>query len=259
MNNFVFKTITLASSRNKTMEIAATYLDQVVNERRSIRAYTDEPVENEAVVRSIERALLAPNSSNLQLWEFYRVKSADKLKELATYCLGQKAATTAKEMLVVVVRRDHWKDHAHKILADSKSRFPENPGKREKLVVDYYSKVVPTMYSTDPLDVIGVGKKMLAHGVGLFRPVPREVAASDVRVIVHKSAALAAQTFMLSMKAEGYDTCPMEGFDSVRVKKMLHLPAAAEINMIISYGKARPDGIYGPRFRIPTSEVVFEI
>jgi hypothetical protein len=51
----------------------------------------------------------------------------------------------------------------------------------------------------------------------------------------------------------------MEGFDSVRVKKMLHLPAAAEINMIISYGKARPDGIYGPRFRIPTSEVVFEI
>jgi nitroreductase len=109
------------------------------------------------------------------------------------------------------------------------------------------------------LDVIGVGKKMLAHGVGLFRPVPREVAASDVRVIVHKSAALAAQTFMLSMKAEGYDTCPMEGFDSVRVKKMLHLPAAAEINMIISYGKARPDGIYGPRFRIPTSEVVFEI
>jgi nitroreductase len=46
-----------------------------------------------------------------------------------------------------------------------------------------------------------------------------------------KSAALAAQNFMISMAA--VITCPMEGFDSLRVKKILNLPAAAEINMII--------------------------
>jgi nitroreductase len=34
-----------------------------------------------------------------------------------------------------------------------------------------------------------------------------------------KSAALAAQNFMISMAAVNYDTCPMEGFDSLRVKK----------------------------------------
>ena len=28
----------------------------------------------------------------------------------------------------------------------------------------------------------------------------------------------------LSMVAYGYDTCPMEGFDSLRVKKVLKLP-----------------------------------
>jgi nitroreductase len=49
-------------------------------------------------------------------------------------------------------------------------------------------------------------------------------------------AALAAQNFMISMAAVNYDTCPMEGFDSLRVKKILNLPAA-EINMIIGFVK----------------------
>ncbi len=47
----------------------------------------------------------------------------------------------------------------------------------------------------------------------------REVSPGDLRVIAHKSTALAAQNFMISMAALGYDTCPMEGLDSKRVKK----------------------------------------
>jgi nitroreductase len=34
---------------------------------------------------------------------------------------------------------------------------------------------------------------------------------------------------MLAMSNEGYDTCPMEGFDSRRVKKILNLPFGAEV------------------------------
>ena len=64
---------------------------------------------------------------------------------------------------------------------------------------------------------------------------------------------------MLSMKAEGYDSCPMEGFDSRRVKKFLELPRAAEINMIVSVGTAKPEGVYGERIRIPKEEVIFEL
>ena len=63
-------------------------------------------------------------------------------------------------------------------------------------------------------------------------------------------------TFMLGMKASGYDTCPMEGFDSKRLKKLLNLPAGSEIAMIIGCGKGMPEGIYGERFRVPTSELI---
>ena len=59
------------------------------------------------------------------------------------------------------------------------------------------------------------------------------ISESDMRVVVHKTCGLAAQTFMLAMAEIGYDTCPLEGFDSRRVKRLLKLPCSAEINMII--------------------------
>ena len=62
----------------------------------------------------------------------------------------------------------------------------------------------------------------------------------------HKSTALSAAHFMLAMRAEGYDTCPMEGMDSVRVKKILGLPRRSEVCMVVSAGKRTEKGVYGP-------------
>ena len=242
------------------MKKEAALFEEIVNNRRSIRIYDDKaPFDESSVSRSLDRALLAPNSSNLQLWEFYRVKSKDKKEELAKYCLGQNAAKTANELIVFVTRKDKWKEHAAFVLAESKKDFPAVLGKRHKLIVDYYTKVIPAMYFSDLADITGGLKKIASTLGGAFQPVPRQVTATDMRIVVHKSVALAAQTFMLSMQAEGYDTCPMEGFDSARVKKFLNLPRAAEICMIVSVGKAKPEGIYGRRVRIPREEVIFEL
>jgi len=78
-------------------------------------------------------------------------------------------------------------------------------------------------------------------------------------VVAHKSAALAAQNFMISMAAVGYDTCPMEGSDTLRIKKILKLPRGAEINMVIGCGIRKPEGVYGKRFRVPFEEVYFKV
>jgi len=82
----------------------------------------------------------------------------------------------------------------------------------------------------------------------------RQVSEGDIRVSVHKSCALAAQTFMLAMSEAGYDTCPLEGFDSRLVKKALHLPYDTEINMVITCGVRMPDGVWGERYRRPFEE-----
>jgi len=92
---------------------------------------------------------------------------------------------------------------------------------------------------------------------GLKKVTYREVRRNDIRIIGHKSTALAAQSFMISMAALGYDTCPMEGFDSVRLKSLLKLPRNAEISMVIGCGVREEDGLYGERFRLPLKEVYF--
>ena len=51
----------------------------------------------------------------------------------------------------------------------------------------------------------------------------------------------------------------MEGSDTLRIKKLLKLPAGAEINMVIACGVRLPEGVYGNRFRIPFEEVYKEV
>ena len=57
----------------------------------------------------------------------------------------------------------------------------------------------------------------------------------------------------------GYDTCPMEGSDTSRVKKILNLPRKAEINMIIGCGIRAENGVYSDRFRVPFDDVYKKI
>jgi nitroreductase len=243
------------------MQSSASVFDEIVNARRSVRHFdTDNFDGQEAVKRSIQRAILSANSSNMQLWEFYRVHSPEAKKSIASFCFNQPAASTASELLVVVCRRDKWKKHA-----EANYKFVTQKDTSDKKVAGvgtpgfYYGTVVPKLYNPGVPLLTDFVKKIFSWYKGLNAPFYREVTSHDVRVIVHKSAALAAQTFMLSMKAEGYDTCPMEGLDSKRVKEFLKLPDEAEISMIIGIGKGLPKGIYGPRFRFPAEGVVFEV
>lgn len=130
--------------------------------------------------------------------------------------------------------------------------------KQEKMALNYYGKVIPTLYK-DFFGILGLIKKVATKITGAFRPMYREVSATDLRVVAHKSTALAAQNFMISMAAKGIDTCPMEGFDSKRVRQILGLPKSAQISMIIGCGYRDKGGIYGPRFRVPFDEVYHKI
>jgi len=233
--------------------------EEVVTNRRSIRVYDQEFFyDSEIVKKSLELALLSPNSSNMQLWEFYRIRTKEAKEKVAYFCMDQSAAKTASELVVFVARPDKYKKSIQFNLdtIESPENFEkENSKSRRRL---YYKKVMNLFYSYDFLFLFSLLKKMLVFFIGLKRPIVREVTVVNKKVTIHKSVALAAQTFMLAVKAQGYDTCPMEGFDSKRMKRYLKLPAKAEINMIISVGKGLPEGIFYIRKRFPYQEVVFE-
>ena len=162
----------------------------------------------------------------------------------------------------MVVRKDLWRKRAKANTAFVENAFEglteSRQQKRKKDLLTYYSNVIPFAYF-DVLGIVGWLKYLLVSVIGMFRPMYREVRNSDMRIVAHKSAGLAAQTFMLSMAAIGYDTCPMEGSDTHRIKRLLNLPFGAEINMVIGCGIRKQGGIYGERFRIPFEGVYKEI
>lgn len=240
----------------KTVSEAITY-------RRSTRIYKDVSIDAEKVKQCLVNASLAPTSSNLQLWEFYHITDKTVLNKMAKACLDQNAAKTAQQLVVVVTRKDLWKKRAKANLdflddVYNKDHLSEPEQKRKKMAKAYYSKLMPLIY-TDFLGILGFLKYWAFQVVGLFKPVYRQMRLSDMRVVAHKSAGLAAENFMISMAAIGYDTCPMEGSDTLRVKQILNLPGGAEINMVISCGLRDDKGIYGPRFRVPFEEVYSRI
>jgi nitroreductase len=123
----------------------------------------------------------------------------------------------------------------------------------------YYEKLVPLAYGfTWP--VIGWCKWLAVWMAGLFRVTPRiPCSRSGMRLWATKTVALACENIMLALRAYGYDTCPMEGMDEVRIAKMLKLPRSANVVMVIGAGRRAKGGIYGPRIRFDDSQFVREV
>ena len=196
----------------------------------------------------------------MQLYEFYHVTHPETLEKLSVACFDQAAASTAQELVVFVERQDLYKKRSQAVLQFEKENIIRNsPAERqEKRIKDremYYGKIIPFLYARF-FGVLGFVRKLIAVPVSFFRPMVLQVSENDARIVAHKSCGLAAQTFMIAMANEEYDTCPMEGFDSKRVKNILNLPSGAEINMVISCGKRKGnEGIWGDRYRVPFEEV----
>ena len=238
------------------IETDAAEFEKVARSRRSTRVYSDEPVPESVMRKCLELATLAPNSSNLQCWEFYWVRDSNKKQELVKLCLGQPAAATAQELVVCVARLDTWKRNSKIILEHLTASGSEVPEAK----LHYHRKIVPLAYGQGPFYIFGPFKKLAIAVMGLFRGMPRGPASkADMRVWAHKTTALACENLMLSLRAFGFDSCPMEGMDERRVQKLLDLPRVAEVCMVISAGKRARHGIYDKQFRFDQSLTVFEV
>lgn len=224
---------------------------ETVKVRRSVRRFTDKPVPAEVLQKAFDAALIAPNSSNTQTWDFYWVRQQETKKKLVEYCFSQSAARKAQELVVVVADPKLWKrSNAPLIQYAEQIKAPDS-------VKQYYKNLVPLMYRWGVLNSIGVLKWALTSIAGLFRPVPRgPYGKSGVQLVAVKSAALAVENFVLAISAQGFSSCLMEGFDESRVARLLKLPGSARVVVVIGVGEAAADGIMGPQFRIPREQVI---
>ena len=110
-----------------------TEFQRIIEFRRSNRKFdANTTVPNEVIQTSLERAILSPNSSNMQLWEFHWLQSKELMEAFVPLCLGQSAASTAQQMVVFVTRKDKWKSRAKWNLDMVKSTIVGEPDKAQK-------------------------------------------------------------------------------------------------------------------------------
>jgi len=211
-------------------------------------------VPDDVLDRCLESARRAASSSNLQPWEFILLRSPEIRTRANAICFHQQATRTAPLLVAIVAHRDTARRHAAFILETLESR-----GILRRSQQRYWGRLIPWLYRQGPLGCLGLLKKALSRLVSCLRPTPNLLSESDLRVQVHKSTALAAATFMLALRAEGYDSCPLEGFDPWRARRPLRLPRGAEVSMFLAVGKRAPEGaLWWDRILVPKEWVVSE-
>lgn len=228
----------------------------LVHARRSVRKFSAEKIPDAIVNECLDLALLAPNSSNLQTWEFYRITTPALKEKIVHACFSQPAAATAAELIVCVANPNSWRAHCQQMLDHFKSLPVETP----KSALTYYKTLAPFVYTVGIFSVLAPFKWLFNTLVGVFKVVPREpINQTGLNIWSIKSCALACENLMLAFRAHGYDTCPMEGYDSCKVKKAMGLSRSKKIVMIVGAGKRAEGGLYGPRIRFAREQFIFTL
>jgi len=235
--------------------------DLVLHRRRSVRRFTSQPIAAKDMRDVLEAGVLAPNSSNLQPFELYWVRSPDKKAELVKACLSQSAARKASELVVCVARWDQWNETRKEYLA-----FLEAEDAVPKPVLLYYKSLSRGLYSLGPLGLAGRARKLGASVAGLARAVPRApFDREDLRVWASKSASLCCENMMLAAAAKGFDSCPMEGNDPLCVADVIGLPRSEwkrtwDVPMVLAFGYRDPKGgVWGTQWRRERDKLIHEI
>lgn len=187
---------------------------EAIKQRRSVKMFDpSHSLTTEEENKIFDLAFETPSSFNIQHWRLVKVADKDLRTKIRAAAWDQAQVTDASLLLILCADVKAW----------------------EKNPVQYWE------LAPKPVSEILVP---LIHDFYFEKP---ELQRDEAM----RSVGLMAQTIMLSVKAMGYDSCPMIGFDSKKVAELIALPADHVIGMMLAIGKsakeAHSKGGYLPR------------
>lgn len=190
-----------------------------IEARRSIKTYDASFEMPQADVdRLMELALLSPTSFNIQNWRFVVCQEPSVKKQLRAAAWNQAQVEEAQLTILLCANLN-----AH---AEEPDRYWQNaPAETAQMLVPMIGK----FYNDNA-------------------PLQRDEAM--------RSIGIAGQTLMLAAKAMGYDSCPMIGFDPLKVAEIIKLPEDHLVGLMITVGKALKPA-YARGGQLAKDEVVF--
>jgi nitroreductase len=240
---------------NGNMRATDTPTLNAIHQRRAVRAF--DPVEIPDATREeiLRAASLAPSSFNIQPYRFYWVETPDARKSAARLCFGQSPAETASALIVAVADIGSWKS-----TNDSQLKWVRTAGFTEEKIAEYEFKarLGKWFFLQGWFGIFGAIKWVILRMIHPWKIVGvAPVGRQGMFKWAIKSAALACQNLMIAAEALGFHTCPMEGFDDIRLSKLLGLRRKShQIVMVIAIGKKSAAHRDYPQWRRPLEDTV---
>ena len=92
--------------------------------RRSVRSYSDEPVEKEKIDKLLRAGMQAPSAMNKQPWEFLVIQSKKTLMDLSKMSMFAKMVASAS--LAIILLGDYREGQSQKFFPQDMSAASEN-------------------------------------------------------------------------------------------------------------------------------------
>ena len=228
---------------------------QAILQRRATRVFEPAPISTALREQILNAARCAPSSFNSQPYRFYWVESPASKTTAARLCMGQKPAETASALVVAVADIGSLRS-----TSQSQLEWMRQTGVPEKKLAEFEtkSKIGRLLFLHGWLGIPAALKWALFRLLHLWKimgmpPLSRQ----DVFKWATKNTSLACENLMIAAEALGLNTCPMEGFDSRRLARLLGLsPQYHEIVMVIALGKKSPAHVDHPQWRRPLEATV---
>ena len=239
-----------------TLEGNMSEILDIILRRRAVKVFDPVHISVETRDQILKAASVAPSSFNSQPYRFYWVQSPEKLKRAARLCFGQKPAATASALVVAVADIASWRETAQAEIAWMRTAgcfSAEKIAEAEKRM-----KLGKWFFLQGWFGIFGILKLMILRTIHLWTitgTIP--VARKGMFKWAGKSAALACANLMIAAEALGLNTCPMEGFDDLRLAQLVGLsPKNHEILMVIAIGKKSAEHLDRPQWRRPLESTV---
>lgn len=198
----------------------------VFEARRSIRKYDSTvKISKEKMAEIINEAMLAPSSFNMQPCRFVIVESDQVKEKIKPYIQFNQLQNDTSSAMIVLFGDYSCFENSETIFQTSVDR-----GYMPKEVMEQQMTQLTPYYSQ-------VTKQALKERILL-------------------DGGLLAMNFMLAAKNQGYDTCPMGGFDKENIAEVLGLNSERYFPILmISIGKADETGY--PSYRLPAKDLSY--
>ena len=186
---------------------------EAAEQRKSIRKYTGEQISEPEIREILRVAGLAPSPWNVQPWRVVVVQSQEEKDELMAAAYGQTQVGAASAVLVVYNDMPDAVDNAIEYVHPGYGEGRQAEAEKEQ-----------AMFRSWPEE------KMIQWG--------------------HSISYIFVGFLLMTIKAHGWDSSPMLGFDPEKVKDLFNLPAHTTLPTIIAIGKGAEDGFPHHRHEI---------